>query len=175
MIIFWMFVGLFLLIMINVPIAIALGIVAVVTMVIMQGMSSLPNVALVMFDGATKFPLLAIPLFIFAGAIMNTGGISKRLIAFASALVGFVKGGLAMASTATAGAAAMTAAFLRLRALAAADAKSETDVDQWYQGIAFDLDRVADYCLGIQHALNFADCLVEHALDAVHLRSPASR
>ncbi|MBT8347508.1 MAG: TRAP transporter large permease [Desulfofustis sp.] len=101
MIIFWMFVGLFALIMINVPIAIALGIVAVVTMVIMQGVSSLPNVALVMFDGATKFPLLAIPLFIFAGAIMNTGGISKRLIAFASALVGFVKGGLAMASTAT--------------------------------------------------------------------------
>ena len=101
MTIFWMFVGLFLLIMINVPIAIALGIVAVVTMVIMQGVSSLPNVALVMFDGATKFPLLAIPLFIFAGAIMNTGGISKRLIAFASALVGFVKGGLAMASTAT--------------------------------------------------------------------------
>ena len=101
MTIFWMFVGLFALIMINVPIAIALGIVAVVTMVIMQGLGSLPNVALVMFDGATKFPLLAIPLFIFAGAIMNTGGISKRLIAFASALVGFVKGGLAMASTAT--------------------------------------------------------------------------
>ena len=96
-----MFVGLFLLIMINVPIAIALGITAVFTMLIIQGTAALPNIALVMFDGATKFPLLAIPLFIFAGAIMNTGGISKRLIAFASALVGFVKGGLAMASTAT--------------------------------------------------------------------------
>ena len=101
MIIFLMFVGLFFLIMINVPIAIALGITAVVTMLIIQGTAALPNVALVMFDGATKFPLLAIPLFIFAGAIMNTGGISKRLIAFASALVGFVKGGLAMASTVT--------------------------------------------------------------------------
>jgi C4-dicarboxylate transporter DctM subunit len=99
--IFLMFVGLFLLIMISVPIAIALGIVAVVTMLVLQGPNALPNVALVMFDGATKFPLLAIPLFIFAGAIMNTGGISKRLIAFASALIGFVKGGLAMASTAT--------------------------------------------------------------------------
>ncbi len=96
-----MFVGLFLLIMLNVPIAIALGITAVFTMLIIQGTAALPNIALVMFDGATKFPLLAIPLFIFAGAIMNTGGISKRLIAFASALVGFVKGGLAMASTAT--------------------------------------------------------------------------
>ncbi|MCG6930070.1 MAG: TRAP transporter large permease [Desulfofustis sp.] len=101
MTIFLMFVGLFLLIMISVPIAIALGIVAVVTMLVLQGPNALPNVALVMFDGATKFPLLAIPLFIFAGAIMNTGGISKRLIAFASALIGFVKGGLAMASTAT--------------------------------------------------------------------------
>lgn len=101
MTIFLMFVGLFLLIMINVPIAIALGLIALFTMLINQGMAALPNVALVMFDGATKFPLLAIPLFIFAGAIMNTGGISKRLIAFASALVGFVKGGLAMASTAT--------------------------------------------------------------------------
>ena len=96
-----MFVGLFLLIMLNVPIAIALGITAVITMLMIQGTAALPNIALVMFDGATKFPLLAIPLFIFAGAIMNTGGISKRLIAFASALVGFVKGGLAMASTAT--------------------------------------------------------------------------
>jgi C4-dicarboxylate transporter DctM subunit len=99
--IFLMFVGLFLLIMINVPIAIALGIIAVITMLVIQGPTALPNIALVMFDGATSFPLLAIPLFIFAGAIMNTGGISKRLIAFASALVGFVKGGLAMASTAT--------------------------------------------------------------------------
>ena len=40
--------------------------------------------------------LLAIPLFILAGAIMNSTGISRRLIAFASALFGFIKGGLAM-------------------------------------------------------------------------------
>ncbi|MEJ2137239.1 MAG: TRAP transporter large permease, partial [Desulfofustis sp.] len=92
---------LFALIMLNVPIAVALGLVGVVAMLITQGVDILPNMALVLYDGATKFPLLAIPLFIFAGAIMNTGGISKRLIAFASALVGFVKGGLAMASTAT--------------------------------------------------------------------------
>ena len=95
-----MFIGLFALIMINVPIAVALAAVAVVAMVLTQGLDILPNVALVMFDGATKFPLLAIPLFIFAGAIMNSGGISRRLIAFASALVGFVKGGLAMVNIA---------------------------------------------------------------------------
>jgi C4-dicarboxylate transporter DctM subunit len=98
--IFWMFIGLFAMILLGIPISIALALVAVFAMIITQGVDILPNVALVMFDGATKFSLLAIPLFIFAGAIMNTGGISRRLIAFASALVGFVRGGLAMVNIA---------------------------------------------------------------------------
>lgn len=91
-----MVVGLFALILINVPIAVALGVVAVIAMVATQGTAILPNVALVMYDGATNFPLLAIPMFILAGAIMNASGISRRLIAFASALLGFVRGGLAI-------------------------------------------------------------------------------
>lgn len=101
MTLFLMLIGLFALIFIDVPIAVALAVVAVVAMFATQGAAILPNVALVMFDGATKFPLLAIPLFILAGAIMNTSGISRRLIAFASALVGFVRGGLAMVNIAT--------------------------------------------------------------------------
>ncbi len=101
MILVLMILGLFALILINVPIAVALGAVAVVAMVLSQGPAILPNVALVMFDGATKFPLLAIPLFIFAGAIMNSSGLSRRLIAFASALLGFVRGGLAMVNIGT--------------------------------------------------------------------------
>ncbi|MBE9556230.1 MAG: TRAP transporter large permease [Proteobacteria bacterium] len=96
-----MFLGLFLLVMLNVPIAVSLGVVATVAMVAMSGPDILPNLALVMYDGATKFPLLAIPLFILAGAIMNSSGISRRLIAFASALFGFVKGGLAMVNIGT--------------------------------------------------------------------------
>ncbi len=96
MILILMIIGLFALILINVPIAIALGVVAAVAMVATQGTAILPNVALVMFDGATKFPLLAIPMFILAGAIMNSSGISRRLIAFASALLGFIRGGLAI-------------------------------------------------------------------------------
>ena len=44
------------------------------------------------------FPLIAIPLFVLAGAIMNASGISQRLIGLASSLVGFVRGGLAMVS-----------------------------------------------------------------------------
>jgi tripartite ATP-independent transporter DctM subunit len=91
-----MLVGLFALILLNVPIAVALASVTVVAMVLTQGTWILPNVALVMYDGATKFPLLAIPMFILAGAIMNATGISARLIAFASALLGFIRGGLAM-------------------------------------------------------------------------------
>ncbi len=91
-----LFVGLVALIVIDVPIAIALGVVALVAMVATEGLAILPNVAIVLFTGATKFPLIAIPLFILAGAIMNASGISRRLIAFASALIGFVKGGLSM-------------------------------------------------------------------------------
>jgi len=96
-----LFLGLLALILINVPIAVALGIVAVVALLAGQGMDQLPNLAIVMFTGATKFPLIAIPLFILAGAIMNTSGISRRLIAFASALLGFVRGGLAMVNVGT--------------------------------------------------------------------------
>ena len=86
------------LVVINVPIAVALGIVAVTAMVVAQGPAILPNLAIVMYNGATSFPLLAIPLFILAGSIMNASGISRRLIAFASAILGFVRGGLAMVS-----------------------------------------------------------------------------
>ena len=86
------------LVLINVPIAVALGIVAVCAMVLSHGLSSLPNMPVVVYNGATNFPLLAIPLFILAGAIMNASGISSRLIAFASALFGWVRGGLAHVS-----------------------------------------------------------------------------
>ena len=90
------FLGLLALILINVPIAIALGIIAVIAMVAAGGIDTLPNLPLIMYQGATNFPLIAIPLFILAGAIMNASGISRRLIAFASALLGFIRGGLAM-------------------------------------------------------------------------------
>jgi tripartite ATP-independent transporter DctM subunit len=95
---FWLFVAVLALVLINVPIAVSLGIVALVAMVASHGLESLPNLALVVYNGATNFPLLAIPLFILAGAIMNASGISQRLIAFASALFGWIRGGLAHVS-----------------------------------------------------------------------------
>ena len=86
------------LVLIDVPIAVSLGLVAVAAMVFSHGVDSLPNLPIVLYNGATNFPLIAIPLFILAGAIMNASGISRRLIAFASAILGFVRGGLAMVS-----------------------------------------------------------------------------
>src|SRR5689334_11932880 len=70
-------------------------------MLVTQGTDSLPNLPVVLYNGALNFPLIAIPLFILAGAIMNASGISQRLIAFASALLGFIRGGLAMVSIGT--------------------------------------------------------------------------
>lgn len=83
---------------INVPIAVALGVVALVAMFLGMGETAFLNAAIVMYEGAKKFPLLAIPLFVLAGGIMNATSISRRLIAFCAALVGFVRGGLAMVS-----------------------------------------------------------------------------
>jgi tripartite ATP-independent transporter DctM subunit len=93
-----LFAAVLALVLINVPIAVSLGIVAVVAMVASHGLDSLPNLAIVIYNGATNFPLLAIPLFILAGAIMNASGISQRLIAFASSLFGWMRGGLAHVS-----------------------------------------------------------------------------
>ena len=95
-----MLLGMMALVAINVPIAVALGVIAVVAMVATSGAAVLPNAGLVLFTGATSFPLIAIPLFILAGAIMNATGISRRLIAFASALFGAIRGGLSMVTIA---------------------------------------------------------------------------
>src|SRR5919206_688616 len=101
MAIFYLFIGLLVLTVIDVPIAIGLGAVAALSILITDGPTALLNVAVGMYNGTTSFPLLAIPLFILAGSIMNASGISRRLIAFASSLVGFVRGGLAMVGIAT--------------------------------------------------------------------------
>ncbi len=93
-----MFVGLVFLVLIDVPIAVGLGVVAILALILTSGLAALPNAAIVLFSGSTLFPLIAIPLFVLAGAIMNASGISQRLIGLASSVVGFVRGGLAMVS-----------------------------------------------------------------------------
>jgi C4-dicarboxylate transporter DctM subunit len=89
------FIAVIALVLINVPIAVALGVAALGAILATQGTAGLPNLALTMYQGATSFPLIAIPLFILAGAIMNTSGISQRLTDFASALLGSFRGALA--------------------------------------------------------------------------------
>ena len=78
----------------GVPIAIALGMTSIVSM----QTSGIPLQSLVqrMFAGIDSFPLAAIPFFILAGALMESSGISGRLINFAQALVGRARGGLGL-------------------------------------------------------------------------------
>ena len=58
-------------------------------------MLSFGLIAQMMVYGINNFPILAVPLFLLTGAIMNVGGISDRIFAFANALVGHIRGGLA--------------------------------------------------------------------------------
>jgi tripartite ATP-independent transporter DctM subunit len=90
------FIAMVAMICVNVPIAVALAVAGIIGLLATEGMSSLVTVGLDMYDGSTKFSLIAIPMFVLAGAIMNAGGVTDRLINFVSALVGFVRGGLAM-------------------------------------------------------------------------------
>ncbi len=96
MTVFVIFLALIAMICLNVPIAVALAIAAVLGLVVTEGVGALVTVALDMYDGSTKFSLIAIPMFVLAGAIMNAGGITDRLINFVSAIIGFVRGGLGM-------------------------------------------------------------------------------
>ncbi|NQT70872.1 MAG: TRAP transporter large permease [Desulfobacteraceae bacterium] len=79
---------------INTPIAIAIGVASILS-IIVQGDFPLMIVVQRMFGGADSFHLLAVPLFMFVGVIMEAGGISRRIIDFANALVGWLPGGLA--------------------------------------------------------------------------------
>ncbi|MCE5201285.1 MAG: TRAP transporter large permease [Synergistaceae bacterium] len=79
----------------SVPIGIALGFSTALTLVY-TGSVPLIMIAQNAFAALDSFPLLAIPFFMLAGSLMSYGGISKRLVALADAMVGAVIGGLAM-------------------------------------------------------------------------------
>ena len=92
-------ISFFTLLFMGIPIAFAMGTVT-------SGMLALQNIPLEMmvqrmFAGVNSFSLLALPLFILAGNIMGEGGLTKRLMALANALVGRFTGGLAMTSVVT--------------------------------------------------------------------------
>ena len=93
-------VSFMLLLLMNVPIAICIGASTFLAVFATAG-ESCYTVAMKMANGVDSFALLAIPFFILSGIIMGRGGIASRLIAFASALVGWFPGGLAFVNTLT--------------------------------------------------------------------------
>lgn len=88
---------LFIFILIGVPIAIALGLSSVLTILIFSH-DSLASLSLKLFQGMEHYTLLAIPFFILSAAFLSTGGVAQRIIRFAIACVGSLRGGLAMSS-----------------------------------------------------------------------------
>jgi len=86
-----------LLVLIAFPMALGMA-ASPLLMIIMDGTIPPLIVAQRMFVGVDSLPMLAIPLFLLAGSMMESGGISKRLIDFSSAIVGHLRGGLAMMS-----------------------------------------------------------------------------
>jgi len=92
-----LFVMLFSFMLLGMPIAVALGLSSVLT-ILFFGKDSLASLSLKLFETSEHFTLLAIPYFILAGAFMTTGGVARRMIRFAIACIGHLRGGLAMAS-----------------------------------------------------------------------------
>ena len=95
MMVVMLFVSFLVLVMIGVPIAFCLGISSVVYL--MAAGIPLTIVPQKMYSGVDNFVLICIPGFILAGNLMNTGGITKRIVTFCNALFGRITGGLAMA------------------------------------------------------------------------------
>ena len=92
-----LFVLLFLLMFMGMPVAVALGLSSITTILLFSN-DSLASLVLKMYETSEHFTLMAIPFFILAGSFMTTGGVARRMIRFANAAVGHLHGGLAIAS-----------------------------------------------------------------------------
>jgi len=90
-----LFVAFAILLVLSVPIAISLSVAAAIPMQFEMGVK-LIVIAQKFFTAIDSYSLMAIPLFIVAGGLMEKGGVSKRLVSFATSLVGWVPGGLAV-------------------------------------------------------------------------------
>lgn len=86
--------------LLGVPIAFALGMAGVAAVLVSDSIP-LVIVAQKVYASLDSFPLLAIPLFIYGGAVMNEGGITRRIIALAKSLVGHMRGGLGQVAVIT--------------------------------------------------------------------------
>ena len=95
MTVLFLFLLLFLLMFIGVPIAASLGLAGSVTIMLFSP-DSVRSLAIKLFETSEHYTLLAIPFFLLSGAFMTTGGVARRLIDFANACVGHIRGGLAI-------------------------------------------------------------------------------
>jgi tripartite ATP-independent transporter DctM subunit len=84
----------FVLMVVGMPVAYALGLASLIGALWLE--LPLDAVMIQLAAGVNKFSLLAIPFFVFAGAIMAEGGMARRLVAFAAVFVGFIRGGLSL-------------------------------------------------------------------------------
>ena len=89
-----LFVTLIILLVLNIPIAVCMGLASFAAIVFSGYATPLSMVPQRMFTSMDSFPFMAIPFFMLAGSLMESGGISRRLINFAKNLVGFMPGGL---------------------------------------------------------------------------------
>ena len=92
-----LFAGLFIFMAIGMPIAISLGLASLLTITFFS-QDSLASMSIKLFETSEHYTLLAIPFFVLAGNLMSTGGVAKRMVVFAIAAVGHLRGGLAIAS-----------------------------------------------------------------------------
>lgn len=92
-----LFVSFLLLLVLGMPIAFALGLSSLLTALI-TGVIPASYLTQTMFEAVDSYPLLAVPLFVLSGVIMERGGLSRRLIEVARAFVGHIRGGLAAVS-----------------------------------------------------------------------------
>jgi C4-dicarboxylate transporter DctM subunit len=90
-----LFGAFFLLLLAGMPVVFAMGIASAAFLVVIGGGIPLMVIPHQMVAGIDNFPLLAIPFFFLAGELMNAAGITQRLVAFATAVVGHIRGGLA--------------------------------------------------------------------------------
>ena len=86
------------LLLLGMPVVFVLGLAAAATLILTQPDIPLTIVSQRMYDGLNSFTIMAIPFFVFAGAIMDAGGISRRIVDLATALVGWIIGSLLMVS-----------------------------------------------------------------------------
>lgn len=92
-----LFLLLFFFMGLGMPVAVALGLSSIVT-IMMFAQDSMASLSLKLFETSEHYTLLAIPFFILGGSFMTTGGVARRMIRFANACIGHLRGGLAMAS-----------------------------------------------------------------------------